>query len=85
LWGFTNSFRAIQGLGGKSTPLLQVWNEKNRDKPKDIFAVSLIESGFNHAKEIHQQNTQISPWQLHKYIVKSKEFASSITGNEHQE
>ena len=85
LWGFTNSFRSIQGLGGKSTPLLQVWNEENRDKPKDIFAVSLTESGFNHANTILQQNTQMAPWQLHESIVKSKEFASTITGNEYLE
>ncbi|MDL2123062.1 MAG: hypothetical protein LWX51_08255 [Deltaproteobacteria bacterium] len=82
LWGFTISFRSIQGLGGKSTPLLQVWSDANRDKPKDIFAVSLTKNGFNHAKEILRKKIQISPWQLHETIVKSKEFASKITGNE---
>jgi hypothetical protein len=82
LWGFTNSVRSIQGLGGKSVPILQVWSDANRNKPKDIFAVSFTENGFNHAKETLLKNTQISPWRLHDTILKNKEFASKITGNE---
>lgn len=81
LWGFTNSFRSIQGLGGKKVPLLQIWSEQNRNMPKDIFAVSLTEDGFNYASDLLSQQNQICPWQLHEEIVSNEDFAASITGH----
>ena len=79
IWGFTSTFRAIRGLGGKSIPLLQVWDEANRDAPKDIFAVSLTETGFKKSQDLNAKHKQMAPWNIHKAITESKKFAAELT------
>ncbi len=82
IWAFTEQFRAIRGLGGRRVPVLQLWSEENRDRPKDIFAVSLTESGFAEARSLNESHRQITPWRLHKAIVEDRTFAAALTGNE---
>lgn len=82
VWAFTSGVRAISGLGQKSTPLPQLWSEENRDKPKDILAYSLRESGFARAKKLAEELNQILPWQLHEHIVRDRGFAEELTGRD---
>jgi hypothetical protein len=77
---FVPSMRAIKGLGGKKTPLLQLWAEHNRDKLRDIVAISLTEKGFKRAKEVADKYSVMMPWQVHKFLVKDREFAKWLTG-----
>jgi hypothetical protein len=79
VYAFVPSMRAVKGLGGKSVPLLQIWSEQNRDILSDIVAISLTDRGFKKAKELFEQVSIMMPWQVHKNIVKNREFAKSLT------
>lgn len=85
LSGFTSGFRALKGLGGMNVPLLQLWTEKNRDRPKDIYAVSLTTNGFHQATHLLEAKTQIAPWELHGACVSNKTFGAHLTGHSHSE
>lgn len=80
-YAFSNTLRALSPLGSRTAPLLQVWNPANRDKPKDILAVSLREPGFQRAASLDREHSQICPWQLHEAIVADRKFAQQLTGS----
>ena len=82
IWAFTNQFRAIQGLGERRVSVLQLWSEQNRDRPKDIYAVSLTGSGFVEARSLNDLRRQITPWGVHKAIVEDRAFAATLTGKQ---
>lgn len=75
---FTNGLRALRGFGGKNSPLPQVWSVNNRNKPKDIVAISLTEAGFKKGKEISVRCKSEMPWQTHIKIATDKEFGEKI-------
>lgn len=77
---FVPTMRAIDGLGGKAIPLLQLWNERNRDKLRDIVGISLTEKGFLSAKKLAENNSVMMPWQFNKRVAKDKRLAEWITG-----
>jgi len=81
IYAFRNTFRALSPLGSRTAPLLQVWNPANRDRPKDILAVSLRELGFQRAASLDREHSQICPWQLHEAIVADRKFAQQLTGS----
>jgi len=79
IYAFHSQFRAIEGLGCRKAPLLQVWNRANRNKPKDILAVSLRDTGFQMAASLDKQHRQITFWQIHEAIVADPAFARELT------
>src|SRR5260221_12677786 len=79
-WGFTDGVRAIRGLGQRTTPLLQIWSEANRNKPKEILAYSLREAGFLRGRQLAQEHKQILPWRIHEKLVNDRTFFHALTG-----
>jgi hypothetical protein len=80
MYAFTESFRAVQGLGGTRVPMLSLW--ANIPKPQPISAVSLTESGFERASALSQSFSTIRPWQLHEFIVTVPGFLQKLQGGE---
>jgi hypothetical protein len=79
-WAFTDGVRALKGLGQKTTPLLQIWSEANHNKPRDILAYSLRETGFARARQLATKHKQIVPWRIHEKLVQDREFSKALTG-----
>ena len=80
IYAFRGGFRALAAFGSRSVPLLNIWSPTNRDKPKDIIAVSLSEKGVEKAASLDKEHSQICHWQLHEGIVNDREFARKLTG-----
>lgn len=77
---FSASMAGIKGLGGKTIPALQLWSKQNRDKPRDIVAISLTAKGFARAKELIHKHSIMMPWQVHQFAVTDRVLAEWLTG-----
>jgi hypothetical protein len=79
--GFVPSMRAINLIGGKKVPVLNLFNPQNRDKYKDIVTISLTEKGFIEGMKLSKKYLgHMMHWEVHKYLMYNKEFAELLAG-----